>query len=440
MLGLDVQAAADRAGDAVIALSRAELDIADAGAVTAALDRARPDVVVNCAAYTRVDDAEDDVAGATRVNAEGPGVLAAAAASVSAWMVHVSTDYVFDGAKTSGPYVESDVTGPRSVYGSTKLAGERAVAAAAPDRHTIVRSAWLFGTGGPCFPATILRAAATRPLLRVVDDQVGSPTYTPHLAEALLSLAAERVVGVTHVAAAGTTSWFGFASALVAAASGAGGGGALATVSPCTTAEFPRPAPRPAFSVLRSERPEVPGAGGLDGGCGGVHGGASQLGWGSGGGGVMRILVTGGAGFIGSNFVRFVHRERPEWEIVVYDLLTYAGDAGNVAGLSERVSLVQADICDGAALDAALAGVDAVVHFAAESHNDNSLHSPWPFVQTNVVGTYTILEAVRRHGVRLHHISTDEVYGDLELDDPSRFVPETPYNPSSPYSATKGRV
>jgi len=151
----------------------------------------------------------------------------------------------------------------------------------------------------------------------------------------------------------------------------------------------------------------------------------------------MRILVTGGAGFIGSNFVRHVNRERPDWDIVVYDLLTYAGDARNIAGLSERVSLVQADICDASALEAAVSGVDAVVHFAAESHNDNSLHSPWPFVQTNLIGTYTILEAVRKHGVRLHHISTDEVYGDLELDDPAKFTPETPYNPSSPYSATK---
>ena len=151
----------------------------------------------------------------------------------------------------------------------------------------------------------------------------------------------------------------------------------------------------------------------------------------------MRILVTGGAGFIGSNFVRHVHRERPDWEVVVYDLLTYAGDATNVAGLSERVSLVRADICDADALGRALDGVDAVVHFAAESHNDNSLHSPWPFVQTNLIGTYTILEAVRARGIRLHHVSTDEVYGDLELDDPAKFTPETPYNPSSPYSATK---
>jgi dTDP-glucose 4,6-dehydratase len=150
----------------------------------------------------------------------------------------------------------------------------------------------------------------------------------------------------------------------------------------------------------------------------------------------MKVVVTGGAGFIGSNFVRHVHRERPDWEIVVYDLLTYAGDKRNVEGL-ERVTLVQADICDELALDDVVAACDAVVHFAAESHNDNSLQAPWPFVHTNLIGTYQVLEAVRRHDKRLHHISTDEVYGDLELDDPGRFTPQTPYNPSSPYSSTK---
>ena len=150
----------------------------------------------------------------------------------------------------------------------------------------------------------------------------------------------------------------------------------------------------------------------------------------------MKLLVTGGAGFIGSNFVRHVHRQRPDWEIVVYDLLTYAGDRHNIDGL-ERASLVRADICDERRIDVAVARCDAVVHFAAESHNDNSLQSPWPFVQTNVVGTFQVLEAVRRHGKRLHHISTDEVYGDLALDDPAKFTPDTPYNPSSPYSSTK---
>ncbi len=150
----------------------------------------------------------------------------------------------------------------------------------------------------------------------------------------------------------------------------------------------------------------------------------------------MKLLVTGGAGFIGSNFVRHVQRERADWEIVVFDLLTYAGDRRNVDGL-ERVRLVQADICDEEAINRAVAGVDAVVHFAAESHNDNSLQSPFQFVHTNLVGTYQVLEAVRRHCRRLHHISTDEVYGDLELDDPAKFTPETAYNPSSPYSSTK---
>jgi dTDP-glucose 4,6-dehydratase len=151
-----------------------------------------------------------------------------------------------------------------------------------------------------------------------------------------------------------------------------------------------------------------------------------------------KILVTGGAGFIGSNFVHHLYRQRPEWQITVYDKLTYAGNRENIAGLDEnRVRLMQADICDEAAIDTAVAEHDAVVHFAAESHNDNSLHSPRPFVDTNIIGTYQILEAVRKHEKRLHHISTDEVYGDLELDDPAKFTPDTPYNPSSPYSSTK---
>lgn len=153
---------------------------------------------------------------------------------------------------------------------------------------------------------------------------------------------------------------------------------------------------------------------------------------------MTKILVTGGAGFIGSNFVHYVYRERPDWHITVYDLLTYAGNRENIAGLDEgRVSFIQADICDEQAINDAVKDCDAVVHFAAESHNDNSLHTPWPFVNTNIVGTYQILEAVRKHGKRLHHISTDEVYGDLELDDPAKFTPDTPYNPSSPYSSTK---
>jgi dTDP-glucose 4,6-dehydratase len=148
----------------------------------------------------------------------------------------------------------------------------------------------------------------------------------------------------------------------------------------------------------------------------------------------MRVLVTGGAGFIGANFVHWTRRNRPEVEVTVLDALTYAADGSSLAGAAP---LVQGDICDAALVDRLVGESDLVVHFAAETHNDNSLSDPSPFVQTNVVGTFTILEAVRRHGVRLHHVSTDEVYGDLELDDPERFTEATPYNPSSPYSSTK---
>ncbi len=152
----------------------------------------------------------------------------------------------------------------------------------------------------------------------------------------------------------------------------------------------------------------------------------------------MNILVTGGAGFIGSNFVRYVYRERPDWHITVLDDLTYAGNEHNLDGLdASRLTFVKGNICDEALVDKLVSENDAVVHFAAESHVDNSVHTPWPFVETNIVGTYQILEAVRKHKKRLHHISTDEVYGDLELNDSRKFNEATSYNPSSPYSATK---
>ncbi|BEH02589.1 dTDP-glucose 4,6-dehydratase [Brooklawnia propionicigenes] len=148
-------------------------------------------------------------------------------------------------------------------------------------------------------------------------------------------------------------------------------------------------------------------------------------------------LVTGGAGFIGVNFVRHL-LSHSDADVVVLDRLTYAGRRESLAGLpAHRVRLVVGDICDVGLVDSLVTTADVVVHFAAESHNDNSLHDPTPFVQTNLVGTFTLLEAVRRHGVRYHHVSTDEVYGDLELDDPEKFCETTPYNPSSPYSSTK---
>ena len=150
------------------------------------------------------------------------------------------------------------------------------------------------------------------------------------------------------------------------------------------------------------------------------------------------IIVTGGCGFIGSNFVRWVAQNHPEVHITVLDKLTYAGNPENIAGLPEsQVELVVGDICDANLLERVVPGHDAIVHYAAESHNDNSIADPEPFVQTNVVGTYRLLEAVRKFGIRYHHVSTDEVYGDLALDEPRRFKPDDPYKPSSPYSSTK---
>ena len=151
----------------------------------------------------------------------------------------------------------------------------------------------------------------------------------------------------------------------------------------------------------------------------------------------MKLLVTGGAGFIGSNFVHYLVNNRPDFDITVYDKLTYAGNLANLDKIKDKIKFVQADICDKEKIDEEISKCDIVVHFAAESHNDNSLHSAWPFVQTNIIGTYRILEAVRNNNKRLHHISTDEVYGDLELNDPNKFNEDTPYNPSSPYSSTK---
>jgi dTDP-glucose 4,6-dehydratase len=152
---------------------------------------------------------------------------------------------------------------------------------------------------------------------------------------------------------------------------------------------------------------------------------------------MKQMLVTGGAGFIGSNFVHHVIAHT-DYHVTVLDALTYAGNKSSLESiLGDRVKFVQGNILDSALVDTIISETDVVVHFAAESHNDNSLNNPRPFLDTNIVGTFTLIEAARRHGTRFHHISTDEVYGDLELDDPERFTENTPYNPSSPYSATK---
>jgi dTDP-4-dehydrorhamnose reductase len=251
MLGRDVTAAAERAGHDVTPLSRRELDIRDAAAVDAAIAAARPDAVINCAAWTDVDGAEAHEDEATTLNGAAAGHVAAAAQRAGAFTVQLSTDYVFDGTATT-PYVESTPTAPGSAYGRSKLAGEQAVARFAPDDHAIVRTAWLFGAHGRNFVATMRRLAGERDELTVVDDQVGCPTFSGHLAGALVTIAEQRLGGLRHVAGSGECSWYDLAAATFDAT------GASVALRRGRSADLDRPAPRPAYSVLRSERPETP--------------------------------------------------------------------------------------------------------------------------------------------------------------------------------------
>ncbi len=261
MLGHDVARAGERAGHELVLVDLPEIDITDAAAVDELLDRlaAEPgslEAVVNCAAWTDVDGAESKREQAHAVNADGAGNLARGAARIGAALLHLSTDYVFDGlapADADGrprPYVESDPTGPRSVYGTTKLEGERQVLAASP-RHTVVRTAWLYGVDGPNFVETMLRLAGERHAVQVVDDQVGSPTWSGHLAPALLGLLEREVRGLAHLTGGGEVSWNGFAKEIFRQAE------VSCTVERASSEQTARPAPRPAWSALSSERDDV---------------------------------------------------------------------------------------------------------------------------------------------------------------------------------------
>jgi dTDP-4-dehydrorhamnose reductase len=256
MLGCDVLRAAKRAGHEPIPLDRSALDVTDGRAVALAFSGERPDSAVNCAAWTDVDGAETHREQAHAINADGAGNVARAAAQASVPLVHVSTDYVFDGnprRDASGSpraYLESDRTGPRSVYGESKLAGEHEVLAASA-RHAVVRSSWLFGVDGHNFVATMLRLAGEREAVQVVDDQTGCPTWTGHLAPALIGLIDRDVRGLVHLAGSGHVSWNGFAREIFRQAE------VNCRVEAATSAEMARPAPRPAWSALESERDDV---------------------------------------------------------------------------------------------------------------------------------------------------------------------------------------
>jgi dTDP-4-dehydrorhamnose reductase len=314
MLAREVRERAERAGYSVVPYDLPGFDLTNGDQVLAEMERVRPEVIINCAAYTNVDGAETDEALATRVNGLGPGYLAEAAMAVGAVLVQISTDYVFDGCKSS-PYLETDPVGPLSAYGRSKLAGEQAILASELERYFIVRTSWLYGPGGKNFVETIMRLAREREELRIVADQVGSPTYTGDLAEAIFRLleiardekavmkeplrnnrdevavtmgplrrscdevavtmdplrrtrdeenvtrhgffitsSLSRSFGIYHFSNAGQCSWYEFASEIVAQLQGRGVALKVKRVVPIRTEEYPLPAPRPAYSIFYKEK------------------------------------------------------------------------------------------------------------------------------------------------------------------------------------------
>ncbi|CAM5667152.1 dTDP-4-dehydrorhamnose reductase [Streptomyces fumanus] len=252
MLGRDMVAELTRRGEDVVAAGRADLDITEPAALEAAFAGHRPDLVVNCAAYTAVDDAETDEARALEINGEGPRLLARTCAAHGARLLHVSTDYVFAGDRDAGPYPEDHPPAPRTAYGRTKLAGERAVLEELPDASAVVRTAWLYGVHGRSFVRTMLELEGRRDTVDVVDDQRGQPTWSADVAARLADLGplvGRGATGVYHATAAGETTWYGLAREVFALI-----GADPDRVRPTGSAAFPRPAPRPAYSALAHGR------------------------------------------------------------------------------------------------------------------------------------------------------------------------------------------
>ena len=245
MLGADMVAVLTSRSEPVTGMNRAGLDVTDAAAVSDAIARCRPDVVVNCAAWTAVDDAEASEEQALAVNAGGAANLAAACAGLGARLVQISTDYVFAG-DAGRPYAENDVPAPRTAYGRTKLAGERAVLDRLPESGFVVRTAWLYGAHGASFVRTMIKLEDTRPTIDVVDDQHGQPTWTVDVARQIVALVHSTAApGIYHATSGGQTTWFGLAREIFALL-----GADPARVRPIPSSALSRPAPRPAYSVL----------------------------------------------------------------------------------------------------------------------------------------------------------------------------------------------
>ena len=397
--------------------------------------------MVNCAAWTDVDGAETHREQAHAVNADGAGNLARAAAAAGVPLVHVSTDYVFagdaplDAAGAPRPYVESDPTGPRSVYGETKLEGELQVLAASP-RHAVVRSSWLFGVDGQtssprCWPAGRQPEGGAdgpdraTPSVQVVTDQIGCPTWTGHLAPALLGLLEREVSGLVHLAGAGEVSWNGFAREIFRQAEVA------CRVEPASSEQMARPRPAPRVVGARVRARGRPADARLARRSRGVSGGA---GWDD---ARMKLLVCGGAGFIGSTFVRQRLLEHGD-EVTVLDKLTYAGREENFHDFAEHPSFrfLRGAIEDPAAVAGAIeaaAGGDRQLR-RRDARRPLDRRARRVRLHPRARHLCPARGGARARGLRYLQVSTDEVYGSIDV---GTFTEESPLRPSSPYSATK---
>ncbi len=411
-------------GADAVAPGRAELDVTDAASVARAIAEHAPELVLHTAAWTDVDGAESDPEGARLANEEGSRNVARAARAAGAGLVGFSTDYVFAGNDPEG-YDEGSPTGPRSVYGATKLAGERALLAEHPEAH-VVRTAWVFSPRGRNFLLTMLQARrrARRAARRRRPDRLPDGDDAPRARDARAGRALpaghlppgrrrlDELARLRERDHAGRRPRRPRRADSVERAAAAGAAAGL--LDPANRARRRATAATLERGAARlSRRP-----------C-------------QRGGNVRRILVTGGCGFIGSHFVRRLLERHDDVEVVNLDMLTYAGNPANLADVagSERYTFVHGSICDADAVARAAEGCEAIVNFAAETHVDRSIMEAGDFIQTDVFGTYLLLEWIRDRGGRLIHVSTDEVYGDIEEGYASR--EEDALRPSSPYSASK---
>ena len=463
MLGSDIEKLLKKKEMGYCASDR-EVDIIDYKALDKYVKDKEISWIINCAGYTRVDKAEEESEESFRLNRDGVRNLALFCSKRKAKLIHISTDYVFDGRKEQAAgYNEDDKTNPINIYGKSKLAGEEEIKKIA-EEYFIIRTAWLYGKEGSNFVYTMLRLFKERDLVNVVEDQWGSPTYTVDLAEVILKIVENdfKRYGIYHFTNEGVTNWYAFAQLIYDKAKRLGilHNNSQVEIKPIKTNEYLTLAKRPGYSVLSQEK--IKNAFNLK-----IRNweealedflyllkikeeklkGKERK--------VMKrklrnILVTGGAGFIGSNFIHYLFKKNSfKGKVINADKLTYAG---NLESLKEtdaqfggqRYFFEKVDISDFNTIEKIFQqyDIDTVVNFAAESHVDRSIFGPKDFIQSNIMGTFTLLEAaracwgkIRQEAFLFHHVSTDEVYGSIE--EGRYFFEDSAYQPNSPYSASK---